>query len=86
MRRYQRLYEKNAKNNNLPLIHAFLNRKVRVKVSEGLEVEGVLIHYRLQSEGEHRPNVLILKDGGSYHILRGNFESITEADKHEHSV
>ena len=83
-RRYQRLYEaeKNAKNSNLPLIHFFLNRKVRVKVSEGLEVEGILIHYRLQSEGEHRPSLLVLKDGDSFHFIRGNWLSISECERH----
>ena len=84
MERYGLLYrsKRKAENNNRPLIHVFLGRKVRVKVSEGLEVEGVLIRYRLQSKGEHKPNLLILKDGDSYHILRGNFENISEAAKH----
>jgi hypothetical protein len=83
MKRYERLYkaEKNAKNNNLPLIHSFLNRKVKVKVSEGLEIRGILLRYQLQSKGEHKPNLLILKDGDSFHFIRGNWLSISECEK-----
>jgi small nuclear ribonucleoprotein (snRNP)-like protein len=79
MRRYERLYEakKNAKNNNLPLIHSFLNRKVKVKVSEALEVQGVLIRYQLQSVREHKPNLLFLKNG-RIQIVRGNWLAISE--------
>ena len=82
MRRYERLYEakKNAKNNNLPLIHAFLNRKVKVKVSEGLEIRGILLRYQLQSKGEHKPNLLFLKNGSGIQIVRGNWLSISECE------
>ena len=80
MRRYERLYEakKNAKNNNLPLIHSFLNRKVRIKVSEGLEIRGILLRYQLQSKGEHKPNLLVLKNGSGIQIVRGNWLAISE--------
>jgi len=82
MRRYERLYEakKNAKNNNLPLIHSFLNRKVRVKVSEALEIQGVLIRYQNEDKVKHLPNLLILKDGDSFHFIRGNWLSISECE------
>jgi small nuclear ribonucleoprotein (snRNP)-like protein len=86
MKRFQKTYEakKKAENDNLPLIHSFLNKRVRVKVHDGLTVEGVLVRYQNEDKVRHFPNVLILKDGSNYHILRGNFENITEADKHEH--
>jgi hypothetical protein len=90
MRRYQRLYEaeKKARNNaslamdSLLLIHSFLNKHVRVKVDDGFAVEGVLIRYQLQSEGEHRPSLLVLKDGDSFHFIRGNWLSISECERH----
>jgi hypothetical protein len=90
MERYQRLYEagKNTRNNSsarmnsLPLIHSFLNKRVRVKVDDGLTVEGVLIRYQNEDKTKHLPNVLVLKDGSSYRILRGNFENISEVAKH----
>jgi hypothetical protein len=80
MERYGLLYrsKRKAENNNRPLIHAFLGRKVRVKVSEGLEVEGVLIRYQLQSKGEHKPNLLVLKNGSGIQIVRGNWLAISE--------
>jgi len=80
MRRYERLYEakKNAKNNNLPLIHSFLNRKVKVKVSEGLEIRGILLRYQLPSVREHKPNLLFLKNGSGIQIVRGNWLAISE--------
>jgi hypothetical protein len=53
---------------------------VRVKVSDGLEVEGVLIRYQLQSKGEHKPNLLVLKNGSGIQIVRGNWLSISECE------
>jgi len=83
MERYQKLYrgKQNARN-NLPLIHSFLNKRVRVKVDDGLTVEGVLIRYQNEDKTKHLPNVLVLKDGSSYRILRGNFQHISEVAKH----
>jgi len=80
MRRYEKLYEaeRKAENGSLPLIHSFLNKRVRVKVSEGLMVQGVLVRYQNGDKAKHLPNILILKDGNGYHILRGNFENISE--------
>ena len=84
MRRYERFYEakRKAQNSNLPLIHSFLNKRVRVKVGEDLAVEGVLVRYQNGNKANHLPNVLILKDGSSYHVLRGNFQHISEAAEH----
>jgi hypothetical protein len=84
MRRYQKFYEaeKNARNGNLPLIHAFLGKKVRVKISNSLEVEGILIRYQLQKDkDEHKPSLLILKDEDSFHFVRGNWITISEVKK-----
>jgi len=84
MRRYERLYEVEGKaeNGGLPLIHSFLNKRVRVKVSEGLTVQGVLVKYQNGDKANHSPSILILKDGNGYHILRGNFENISEVAEH----
>jgi small nuclear ribonucleoprotein (snRNP)-like protein len=62
-----------------PLIHDFLNKHVKVKVNDGLVVEGMLIHYQMENKTLHKPSVLILKNGDSFHVLRGNFENISEA-------
>lgn len=62
----------------LPLIHEFLNKHVRIKVSEGLEVEGVLIRYQMQNKTEHKPSLLILKNREGFHIIRGSWISISE--------
>ena len=85
MKRYERLYEakRKAQNSNLPLIHSFLGKRVRVKVDDGLTVEGVLIRYQNENKARHLPNVLVLKDGNSYHVLRGNFQYISEVAKHD---
>jgi len=91
MERYQRLYEagKNTRNNSsapmnsLPLIHSFLNKRVRVKVDDALTVEGVLVRYQNEDKARRLPNVLVLKDGSSYCILRGNFQHISEVAKHD---
>jgi small nuclear ribonucleoprotein (snRNP)-like protein len=82
MERYQKLYtgKQKARNNNLPLIHNFLGKRVRVKVDGGFAVEGVLIYYQNKNKANHLPNVLVLKDGNSYRILRGNFENISEVE------
>ena len=84
MRRYQRFYEakRKAENSHLPLIHSFLGKRVRVKVDDGLTIEGVLVRYQNENKARHLPNVLVLKDGSSYRILRGNFENISEVAKH----
>ena len=84
MRRYERLCEakRKAQKDNLPLIHSFLNKRVRVKVDDSLTVEGVLIRYQNGNKANHLPNVLILKDGSSYRILRGNFQHISEVVEH----
>jgi len=80
MERYQRLHE--AENSGLPLIHAFLGKKVRVKISNSLEVEGVLIRYQLQKDkDEHKPSLLILKDEDGFHFVRGNWIAISEVKK-----
>jgi hypothetical protein len=80
MRRYQRLHEA-KKDNNLPLIHNFLGKHVHVKVDNSLTVEGVLIRYKIRNKADHSPDILILKDGDSYHILRGNFENLSVVTK-----
>ena len=83
MERYEKLYrsKRKAENSHLPLIHSFLTKRVRVKVDDGLTVEGVLIRYQNEDKARHLPNVLVLKDGSSYRILRGNFQHISEAAK-----
>ena len=80
MRRYERLCkaEGKAENGSLPLIHSFLNKRVRVKVSEGLTVQGVLVKYQNGDKANHLPNILILKNENGYHILRATFENISE--------
>jgi hypothetical protein len=80
MERYGLLYrsKRKAENNNRPLIHVFLGRKVKVKVSEGLEIRGILLRYQLQSKGEHKPNLLVLKNGSGIQIVRGNWLAISE--------
>jgi len=82
MERYELLYrsKRKAENNNRPLIHVFLGRKVRVKVSEGLEIRGILLRYQLQSVREHKPNLLFLKNGSGIQIVRGNWLSISECE------
>ena len=69
--------------NSLPLIHSFLNKRVRIKVDDGLTVEGTLVRYQNENKARHLPNVLVLKDGSSYRILRGNFQHISEVATHE---
>ncbi len=78
--RYQRLYEakRKAENNNLPLIHGFLGKHVKVKVDDCLTVEGVLIRYQMENKAEHKPSVLVLKNSNGFQLLRGNFENISE--------
>jgi len=80
MERYERLYKAKDKvqNSNYPLIHMFLNKLVKVKIEGNFEVSGVLICYQTENKTLHKPSVLVLKDDGSYHFLRGAFESITE--------
>jgi hypothetical protein len=61
-----------------PLIHSFLGKHVLVKVSEGLTVEGTLVFYEFGRKTKpHRPNVLILKNDDGFHVLRGNWLSIS---------
>ena len=83
MERYELLYrsKRKAENSHLPLIHSFLGKRVRVKVNDGLTVEGVLVRYQNEDKARHLPNVLILKDGNSYCVLRGNFQHISEVAK-----
>ena len=64
---------------NYPLIHYFLNRKVRVQISQNLTVEGMLVRYQNGDERKHLPNVLILKNAEGLHVLRGNWLNISEA-------
>jgi hypothetical protein len=89
MRRYQKLHDSRTvtknfegnrfpSNNNLPLIHKFLNKHVKVKIGMGLTVEGILVHFQEAYKSKHIPAVLVLKKGSDYHILRGNFENISE--------
>jgi hypothetical protein len=81
MKRFEKAYEeakRNAGNMEKPLIHSFLGKDVRVKVSEGLTVEGQLIYYQFGCKSKpHRPNVLILKNDDGFHVLRGNWLSIS---------
>jgi hypothetical protein len=79
MERYELLYrsKRKAENNNRPLIHVFLGKKIRVKIFEGLEIRGILLRYQLQSKGEHKPNLLVLKNG-RIQIVRGNWLAISE--------
>jgi hypothetical protein len=61
-----------------PLIHRFLNKRVRVKV-EGLSVEGKLLRYQENNKDKpHMPQLLILQNGGGIHILRGDWINISE--------
>jgi hypothetical protein len=81
MERYEKLYrsKRKAENSHLPLIHSFLNKRVRVKVDDGLTVEGVLIRYQNEDKTKHLPNMLVLReDSGRWFILRGNFQHISE--------
>jgi hypothetical protein len=72
-------YRKKVEKGNLPLIHSFLNKRVRVKVDDGLTVEGTLVYCQLGSKTKpHRPNVLILKSRGGVCLLRGNFQHMAE--------
>jgi small nuclear ribonucleoprotein (snRNP)-like protein len=64
----------------LPLIHTFLNKHVKVKVDDGFEVSGMLIHYQMENKTLHKPSVLILKNGDGLHVLRGNFENLSEVE------
>jgi len=81
MERIGKLYtsKNKAENSNLPLIHTFLNKHVKVKVNDGFEVSGMLIHYQMENKTLHKPSVLILENGEGLHLLRGNFENLTEA-------
>jgi small nuclear ribonucleoprotein (snRNP)-like protein len=63
----------------LPLIHDFLRKTVRIKVDDGLTVEGLLVCYQMENKTEHKPSVLVLKNSDGFHVLRGNFENISEA-------
>jgi hypothetical protein len=83
MERYELHYrdKRKAENGNLPLIHAFLGKTIRVKISEGLEAQGVLLRYQLQGKGEHKPNLLVLKNGSGIQIVRGNWLAISEVEK-----
>jgi len=63
------------------LIHRFLNQHVKVKVDDGFEVSGVLVCYQMENKTQHKPSVLILKDGEGLHVLRGNFENVSEVKK-----
>jgi len=65
----------------LPLIHAFLNREIVVKISDFLSIQGKLVFYSLNGRGSHKPQVLILKDSRGFHVLRGNWISLSEAGK-----
>ncbi len=80
MERYQKLYEtkRKAENSNLPLIHSFLGKYVKVKVDDDLEVSGVLVYYQMENKVERKPSILILKNSQGIHVLRGNFENISE--------
>ena len=84
MERYEKLYrsKRKAENSHLPLIHSFLGKRVRVKVDDGLTVEGTLVRYQNEDKTKHLPNVLVLKDRNSYYVLRGNFQHISEVAKH----
>jgi small nuclear ribonucleoprotein (snRNP)-like protein len=81
MERIGKLYtsKNKAENSNLPLIHTFLNKHVKVKIEGNFEVSGVLICYQMENKTLHKPSVLILKNGDGFHVLRGNFENISEA-------
>jgi small nuclear ribonucleoprotein (snRNP)-like protein len=65
----------------LPLIHDFLRKTVRIKVDDDLVVEGLLVCYQMQNKTEHKPSVLVLKNGDGFYVLRGNFENVTEVQK-----
>ena len=81
MDRIGKLYtsQHEARNSNLPLIHRFLGKFVKVKVDVDCEVSGVLICYQMENKANHKPSVLVLKNGGCHHFLRGTFISISEA-------
>jgi hypothetical protein len=70
------------KNSHLPLIHSFLNKHVCVKVDDSLTVEGVLVRYQNENKARHLPNILILKNGNSYYILRRNYQHISKVAKY----
>jgi len=65
--------------NHYPLIHEFLNKHIKVKVDDDHEVSGVLVCYQMENKTQHKPSVLILKDGQCLHVLRGAFENLSEA-------
>jgi len=62
----------------LPLIHTFLNKHVKVKIDDDFEVSGLLVCYQMENKILHKPSVLILKDGDRLHVLRGAFENVSE--------
>jgi len=70
------------KEESKPIIWRFLNRKVKVKISDSLEVQGLFVGYQTNSKVKHNPQILILKDDcGGFHILRGNWLCISEASE-----
>jgi hypothetical protein len=77
MKRFEKAYE--GQRAEKPLIDVFLGRKVKVKVSEDLTVEGTLVYYQFGRKTKpHSPHILILKDdSGRLLILRGNWLSIS---------
>jgi hypothetical protein len=81
MKRFEKAYEeakRNAGNMEKPLIHGFLGKHIQVKISESLTVEGTLIYYQFGCKSKpHRPHVLILKNDDGFHVLRGNWLSIS---------
>ena len=63
---------------NLPLIHGFLGKHVKVKVDDGFEVSGVLVYYQMENKTLHKPSVLVLKNSDGFQLLRGNWLNISE--------
>ena len=73
-------FVKPRENRGLPLIHSFLNKHVKVKVDDGLTVEGVLVCYQMENKTKHKPSILVLKNSSGFQLLRGNWLSISEME------
>jgi hypothetical protein len=78
MKRFEKAYEEARQKAEKPLIHSFLGKNVQVKISESLTVEGTLIYYQFGCKTKpHSPHILILKNKDGFHVLRGNWLSIS---------
>jgi hypothetical protein len=78
MKRFEKACEEVRQKAEKPLIHSFLGKDVQVKVDTRFVVEGQLIHCELGSKSKpHKPTVLIIKNKDGFHVLRGNWLSIS---------